>query len=161
MVSFAFKTSFLLELENDLTVWSLMEDRNSHIIDDHLSLDVNFVTNNWYNRIYSLASANKWIEIEFVQGVRKFYLNFSSRFRYGSTMGPKIKFKSDPTRLGSVRAGPKHESLYFEIFCVVEQFSDQLSYLQSCDNFRVTFSCHLSELIHLQDVTKCQFISNM
>ena len=46
-------------------------------------------------------------------------------------------------------------------FGVIEQFSDQFSYLQSCDNFRVTFSCHLSELIHLQDVTKCQFISNM
>ena len=138
-----------------------MEDRNSHIIDDHLSLDANFVTNNWSNRMYSLASANKWIEIEFELGVRKSYLIFPSWFRYGSTMGPKIKFKSDPT----VGSGPGRSTnfleLYFEIFCVVEKFFNQLSYLQSCDNFRVTFSCHLSELIHLQDVTKCQFISYM
>ena len=47
------------------------------------------------------------------------------------------------------------------IFLRFLAISDQLSYLQSCDNFRVTFSCHLSELIHRQDVTKCQFISNM
>ena len=57
-----------------------MEDRNSHIIDDHLSLDANFVTNNWSNRMYSLASANKWIEIEFELGVRKSYLIFRHGF---------------------------------------------------------------------------------